>query len=55
MYGYRLLLSKYGITLIVNGWWLAFFKNLDTEKWQFKFTQNVWRKTKTPKPTQLGY
>ena len=50
MYGTRFLFSKYGVNIIINGWWFSVFKNLNTGKWDFLFTQNLWRKTNTPKP-----
>ena len=55
MYGNYFSLNKHGIKIIVNGWWFAFFKNQNAKKWQFQFTENVWRKMKTPKPKELGY
>jgi len=55
MYGTYFSLNRNGIILIINGWWFSFFKGVNTKKWQFEFTQNVWRKTKTPKPKKLGY
>lgn len=53
MYGNHLSISRYGITLIVNGHWMSFFENLNTGKWKFKFTQNYWRRTRTPIPKPI--
>jgi len=50
MYGSYFSLHKHGLTIILNGWWFSLFKNLNTKRWEFMFTQNLWRKMKQPKP-----
>lgn len=52
-YGSRLSVSRYGVTIIVNGFWFSVFKNMNTGRWGVSLTQNMWRKTKTPKPVDL--
>ena len=52
-YGNYLSVNRFGIWVIVDGYWLSIYRNVNTGKWAYEITENFWRRTKTPVPVTI--
>ena len=49
-YGSTIVLHRRGVMVVINGYMFSVFVGCNTNKLQATFFENVWRKTKTPRP-----